>query len=68
MLTWPHSGFHVPYSRLDSRGRSHLRHPSRAPLRAESRVRLQVDGSPEPIKELRRLVKNRAAARKAPDC
>ena len=31
-------------------------------------LRLQVDDSPEPIKEMRRLVENRAAARKAPGC
>jgi uncharacterized Ntn-hydrolase superfamily protein len=31
-------------------------------------LRLQVDDSPEPIKELRRLVENRAAARKAQGC
>ena len=31
-------------------------------------LRLQVDDSPEPIKELRRLAENRAAARKAPGC
>jgi uncharacterized Ntn-hydrolase superfamily protein len=31
-------------------------------------LRLQVDDSPEPIKELRRLVENRAAARKGPGC
>lgn len=31
-------------------------------------LRLQVDDSPEPIKELRRLAENRAAARKATGC
>lgn len=31
-------------------------------------LRLQVDDSPEPIKELRRLAEHRAAARKAPGC
>lgn len=31
-------------------------------------LRLQVDDSPEPIKELRRLVENRAAGRKAAGC
>jgi hypothetical protein len=31
-------------------------------------LRLQVDDNPEPIKELRRLVENRAAGRKAPGC
>ena len=31
-------------------------------------LRLQVDDSPEPIKEMRRLVENRAAARKALGC
>jgi uncharacterized Ntn-hydrolase superfamily protein len=31
-------------------------------------LRLQVDDSPEPIKEMRRLVENRAAARKGPGC
>lgn len=31
-------------------------------------LRLQVDDSPEPIKELRRLAENRAAGRKQPGC
>lgn len=31
-------------------------------------LRLQVDDSPEPIKELRRLAENRAAGRKAAGC
>jgi uncharacterized Ntn-hydrolase superfamily protein len=31
-------------------------------------LRLQVDDNPEPIKEMRRLVENRAAARKAQGC
>ena len=31
-------------------------------------LRLQVDDSPEPIRELRRLAEHRAAARKAPGC